>query len=141
MITMIPKQVEGTIDKIREIIEYSEDDEFQEEIMEMGRYLEEYPQEKLIDECKLMGCISTVYIHAEFIDESARVKYYAYSNSDTVKGFLYILVKMLSGLKKEDIINLSDDLIEVLDIKGLSQSRIEGFKKAYLRMKELAIRL
>ena len=109
--------------------------------MDKGKHLEEYPKDKLIDEYKLIGCISTIYIYAEFIDESNRVKYYAYSNSDTVKGFLYILTKMLSGLEKEDIINLPDDLIEVLDIKGLSQSRIEGFKKAYLKMKELARKL
>ena len=136
---MIPKQVQEKIDEVRELIKYSEDYEFQEELMDLGNQLEEYPKEQLVDENKLKGCISIVYIYG--VNNKNKIHYYAYSNSGTVKGFLYLLMKMFNDLEKEEITSLPDDILDVLSLDSnskISQSRLEGFKKAFFRIKEIA---
>ena len=111
-------------------------------LMEFGDSLEELPETKKTDENFVKGCTSNVYINTE--ERNGRMFHTGSADSLIVKGYLAILLKAISGLKKEDIPKteaLVEKFSEETDIKAsLTPSRANAFGNIYKTMKEKAIK-
>lgn len=86
-----------------------------------------------VPENKVPGCLSTVYIHAEF-DADEKIQFLGDSDSQLTKGLVAFLVKGLSGCSTEDIKFLSPSFLHVA---GISQSLTPGRNNGLLNMLQL----
>src|SRR5690242_276934 len=78
------------------------DDKY-EYIIDLGKKLPPLDEKYKVDENKVRGCQSTVYLVADHKD--GKVFYKAESDAVIVKGLISMLIRVLSGQKPDDIIN------------------------------------
>jgi sulfur transfer protein SufE len=83
-------------------------------------------KEQKIDQNKVPGCTSQVWILSEFKD--GKFYFLADSDSQLTKGLAGLLVEGLRGSSKEEILNVPPEFIEKLGLKQtLTPSRTNGF--------------
>ena len=127
--------------KIKQIIEdfelFTDWEEKYSYIIELGKKLPELSEEQRIDSNKVNGCISQVWLVAEQKDN----KYYFYADSDAfiVKGLLAIVLRVFSGLSKEEIIGTNfKGLFDNLGLKNhLTPSRSNGLFAVVAKIKSI----
>ena len=140
------KDFEKYFEEIKEDLnECEEDFERIEMLTEYGDELDEYPEEKMIEDNKVKGCVSITYICAEK-DSMGKIQFKGYSDSLMVKGFAGILVNGLSDLDADTIIEKTPKVIENFvnetNIKAsVTPSRANSFGSMYELMLEHAKRL
>ena len=106
-------------------------------IIELGKKLPGLSEAQKIDSNKVNGCVSQVWLVAEQKDN----KYYFYADSDAfiVKGLLAIVLRIFSGLSKEEI--TSTDFKELFDNLGLKDhltpSRSNGLFAVVAKIKSI----
>jgi len=132
-----------TIEKIEnEIVEEfslfdSWDDKY-EYIIDLGKKLQPLDEKYKIDENRVRGCQSTVYLVADYKD--GRVYYKAESDAVIVKGLISMLIRVLSGQKPDDIINAPLNFIrEIGMMTHLAQTRSNGLLAMLKQMKNYAL--
>jgi cysteine desulfuration protein SufE len=133
----------GTIAEIEnEIVEEfslfdSWDDKY-EYIIDLGKKLEPLQEKYKIDENRVRGCQSTVYLVADYKD--GRVYYKAESDAVIVKGLISMLIRVLSGQKPDDIVNAPLNFIkEIGMMTHLAQTRSNGLLAMVKQMKNYAL--
>lgn len=95
-------------------------------LIEVGRELPSYPEEWRIEDLKVRGCQSQVWLHAE-LGPDGRVTFAADSDALIVKGLVALLLKLYDGATPAEIIETSPDFIKELDFGAhLSPSRSNG---------------
>lgn len=88
--------------------------------------LKGFPEEQKIDQNKVPGCTSQVWILSEF--KEGKFYFLADSDSQLTKGLAGLLVEGLRGSSKEEILNVPPEFIEKLGLKQtLTPSRTNGF--------------
>lgn len=113
------------------------DDKY-EYIIDLGKKLPPLDATYKIDENKVRGCQSTVYLIAEHKD--GRVFYKAESDAVIVKGLISMLIRVLSGQKPDDIINAPLNFIrEIGMMTHLAQTRSNGLLAMVKQMKNYAL--
>jgi cysteine desulfuration protein SufE len=113
------------------------DDKY-EYIIDLGKKLPPLDQKYKIDENKVRGCQSTVYLVADYKEE--RVFYKAESDAVIVKGLISMLIRVLSGQKADDIINAPLNFIkEIGMMTHLAQTRSNGLLAMVKQMKNYAL--
>lgn len=113
------------------------DDKY-EYIIDLGKKLPPLDQKYKIDENKVRGCQSTVYLVADYKEE--RVFYRAESDAVIVKGLISMLIRVLSGQKADDIINAPLNFIkEIGMMTHLAQTRSNGLLAMVKQMKNYAL--
>jgi cysteine desulfuration protein SufE len=126
----------------REIVEEfslfdSWDDKY-EYIIDLGKKLPPLDQKYKVDENKVRGCQSTVYLVADYKD--GRVFYKAESDAVIVKGLISMLIRVLSGQKPDDIVNAPLNFIrEIGMMTHLAQTRSNGLLAMVKQMKNYAL--
>lgn len=85
-------------------------------VLEHGKDLDKFPQEQLIDNNKVPGCTSNVYIYVSK-DENNKVLFKATSEALIVGGYIAILFEGLNGMSKEEILS-SEELIRDFTLKA-----------------------
>ena len=109
-------------------------------LIEYGNKLEPIPEAEKTEDNFVKGCTSNVYISAK--EKNGRIFYTGSADALTVKGYLSILIKAISGLKKEDIQRTEEyvnNFIDNTDIKAsLTPSRANAFGNIYKTIKEKA---
>ena|SRR5436190_697408 len=109
-----------------------------EYIIELGKKLKGYPEDKRADEYKVKGCQSSVWLVTDF--EDGKIIFKADSDSTIVKGLIALLIRTLSGQTPEDIINAKLNFIEVIGFKQhLAQTRANGLAAMVKQMKMYAL--
>lgn len=109
------KDVKSYLKELQEGFDFLENKEEKlEQIIEMGSDLEEFPEDKIITQNKVSGCVSNVYIYTTI---EGGIKFYATSSSLIVKGYLVILLSALNGINKEDLIE-AEKLLEEFVVKN-----------------------
>jgi cysteine desulfuration protein SufE len=94
-------------------------------LIDLGRRLPEFPDEARIDENKLKGCQSQVWITAHKVD--GRIEYQAISDAAIVSGLIAILLRIYSGRRAEDIVNTPADFAAAIGLEQhLSPTRSNG---------------
>src|SRR5215217_1435517 len=85
------------------------DDKY-EYIIDLGKKLLPLEDQYKIDENKVRGCQSTVWLVADYQD--GKVFYKAESDAVIVKGLISMLIRVLSGQTPDDIIQTKLDFIQ-----------------------------
>lgn len=109
-----------------------------EQLLWYAKKLAEIPQESKTPENKVNGCVSQVYITADFQDD--KVWYKGDSDAQLVKGLVALLIEGLNGLSPEEILAVTPDFIEETGLKvSLTPSRANGFYNIFQTMKKKAL--
>jgi cysteine desulfuration protein SufE len=132
-----------TIQEIeREIVEEfslfdSWDDKY-EYIIDLGKKLPPLDDQYKIDENRVRGCQSTVWLVADYRD--GKVFYKAESDAVIVKGLISMLIRVLSGHTPDEIIQARLDFINEIGMTThLAQTRSNGLLAMVKQMKNYAL--
>ena len=113
------------------------DDKY-EYIIDLGKRLEPLDDKYKIDENKVRGCQSTVYLVADHKND--KIVYKADSDAMIVKGLISMLIRVLSGQSADEIISAKLDFINKIGMMShLAQTRSNGLLSMVKQMKNYAI--
>src|SRR5689334_2268398 len=113
------------------------DDKY-EYIIDLGKKLAPLDQKYKVDENKVRGCQSTVYLVADYKD--GRIFYKAESDAVIVKGLISMLIRVLSGQQADDIVKAPLNFIrEIGMMTHLAQTRSNGLLAMVKQMKNYAL--
>ena len=108
-----------------------------EYLIELGKALEAYPEEKKTEEHLIKGCQSRVWLDAAVQD--GRLVFHADSDAIITKGIISLLISVYSGCTPEEI--ASDDFGFIADIglkENLSPTRANGLVSMIETIKEIS---
>ncbi|MBY0424453.1 MAG: SufE family protein [Cytophagales bacterium] len=132
-----------TIEEIEEEIvdDFSLFDTWEEKyeyIIELGKKLAPLEDKFKLDENKIKGCQSTVWLVSEYRD--GLVLFTAESDSIIVRGLVSLLIKVMSGHTPDDIINAKLEFINRIGMtQHLAQTRSNGLLSMVKQMKFYAM--
>lgn len=130
------EQIEAEI--IEEFSLFDTWDDKYEYIIDLGKKLPPLDDQFKIDENKVRGCQSTVWLVADYTD--GKVLYKAESDAVIVKGLISMLIRVLSGQAPDDIVNAKLDFIREIGMLGhLAQTRSNGLLAMVKQMKNYAL--
>lgn len=126
----------------REIVEEfglfdSWDDKY-EYIIDLGKKLPTLDDKFKLDENKVKGCQSTVWLATDLKD--GKIYYKADSDAMIVKGLISMLIRVLSGHTPDEILNTKLDFINEIGMTShLAQTRSNGLLSMVKQMKNYAL--
>lgn len=113
------------------------DDKY-EYIIDLGKKLPALADAHKIDENKVKGCQSTVWLAASL--QSGRVYFEADSDAVIVKGLISMLIRVLSGRTPDEILNAPLRFINEIGMTThLAQTRSNGLLSMVKQMKNYAL--
>lgn len=128
-------------EKKQEIIEdfslYEEWLDKYEYLIELGKNLEPFPEEKKTEDRLIKGCQSRVWLDSELRDGS--LHFMADSDAVITRGIISLLISVYSGRPAQEI--AADDFAFVQEIglkENLSPTRANGLVSMIDRIKEIA---
>ncbi len=136
---MTDQSIESIQDSlIAEFAQASDWEDRYRKIIEMGRNLESLPEQFKIDENKVKGCQSSVWLVTEFRD--GKIYFSADSDASIVKGLVALLIRVYSGrTPKEILLNQKDFLSSLGLTTNLSQTRVSGLVSMIKQIKFYAM--
>jgi len=109
-----------------------------EYIIDLGKKLPPLDPKHKIDENRVRGCQSTVWLVADYKD--GKVFYRAESDAVIVKGLISMLIRVLSGQTPDDIIQAKLNFIHEIGMTThLAQTRSNGLLAMVKQMKNFAL--
>lgn len=109
-----------------------------EHIIELGKSLPLIEEQYKTEDNIIKGCQSRVWLHADLID--GKVIYTADSDAIITKGMIALMIRALSGLTPEEIINAELQFVDKIGLKEhLSPTRSNGLLSMIKQMKLYAI--
>jgi len=108
-----------------------------EYIIELGKNLESFPEDKKTEDRLIKGCQSRVWLDCSVKDG----KLYFTADSDAIitKGIISLLISVYSGRSAAEILNDDFSFIEELGLKeNLSPTRANGLESMIETIKEFA---
>lgn len=108
-----------------------------EYLIELGKSLEAFPEEKKTEDRLIKGCQSRVWLDAE--ERDGRLFFSADSDAIITKGIISLLISVYSGRTREEI--AADDFGFVAEIglkENLSPTRANGLVSMINTIKKLA---
>ncbi|MCC7405394.1 MAG: SufE family protein [Bdellovibrionales bacterium] len=95
-------------------------------VIAIGKELPSLPDEKKLEDYKVKGCQSQVWLLAR-LDEQNHIIFEADSDAMIVRGLVALLVKVYSGATPEEILNSAPTFIKEIGFEAnLSPSRANG---------------
>ena len=129
------KEVEEDI--IEEFAEFDEWLDKYEYIIDLGKSLDSYPEDKKTDEHLIKGCQSRVWLDAKM--ENGVLIFNADSDAIITKGIISLLIRIYSGRTPEEILSSDFSVVEKIGLKeNLSPTRANGLVSMIQTMKKLA---
>ena len=108
-----------------------------EYILWLGKKLEVPNETVLIEENKVQGCVSQVFVKAVF--KEGKLYWEGYSDALITKGLLAFLIIGMNELTPQEVVNINSKFIEDTGLKAsLTPSRSNGFLNILLKMKSQA---
>ena len=109
-----------------------------EYIIELGKKLKGFPEDKRTSDNMVKGCQSSVWLVTERVNGSIEFK--ADSDSTIVKGLIALLIRVLSGRSPEEIVNAKLEFVDKIGLKQhLAQTRQNGLAAMIKQMKMYAL--
>lgn len=116
-------------------------DEWEEKyqyIIELGQKLPKLDDKHKIEENKIKGCQSSVWLIAE--ENNGVINFNADSDSTFVKGEIALLINVLSGRTADEIINAELKFIDAIGLRQhMAQTRANGLASMIRQMKLYAV--
>lgn len=108
-----------------------------EYLIELGKNLEPYPEEKKTDEQLIKGCQSRVWLDAEIRD--GKLWFAADSDAIITKGIISLLISVYSGRTPAEISADDFSFIEAIGLKeNLSPTRANGLVSMISTIRQIA---
>jgi cysteine desulfuration protein SufE len=109
-----------------------------EYIIDLGKKLSPLDAKYKIDENRVRGCQSTVWLVADY--KEGKVFYQAESDAVIVKGLISMLIRVLSGQAADEIIQAKLNFIHEIGMTThLAQTRSNGLLAMVKQMKNFAL--
>lgn len=109
-------------------------------LIELGKTLPPFPEKWKVEENRVTGCQSLMYLHTEL--HGRKLIFYAGSDALISAGLAAILLQLLSGETPETILKTPPNLIDELGIAHiLTPGRAGGFASLLLKMKQEALKV
>ena len=113
------------------------DDKY-EYIIDLGKKLPELEPEHKVNENKVRGCQSTVWLVADY--ENGKIFYKAESDAVIVRGLISLLIRVLSGHTPDEILAAPLGFIQRIGMNThLAQTRSNGLLAMVKQMKNYAL--
>jgi cysteine desulfuration protein SufE len=113
------------------------DDKY-EYIIDLGKKLSPLEDQYKIDENRVRGCQSIVWLVADYRD--GKIFYKAESDAVIVKGLISMLIRVLSGQSPDNIIQAKLNFIQQIGMTThLAQTRSNGLLAMVKQMKNFAL--
>lgn len=110
-----------------------------EYIIELGKNLGDYPQEKKTDEHLIKGCQSRVWLDARKEDD--RIYFTADSDAIITKGIISLLISIYSGATAAEILESDFSVVEKIGLReNLSPTRANGLVSMIETIRKIAAR-
>jgi len=107
-------------------------------IIEIGQKLKPFAAEFKVDENKIKGCQSSVWLTAN--ENNGIIEFFADSDSVFVKGEIALLMEVLSGQPAEAIVNAELGFIDQIGLRShMAQTRANGLAAMIKQMKLYAV--
>lgn len=108
-----------------------------EYIIELGKNLTDYPEDRKTDDRLVKGCQSRVWIDFEM--KEGRIFFNADSDAIITKGIISLLVRVYSGRTPEEILSSDFSIVEQIGLKeNLSPTRANGLVSMIQMIREIA---
>ena len=108
-----------------------------EYLIDLGKNLEPYPEDKKTDDRLIKGCQSRVWLDCRM--EDGRLYFNADSDAIITKGIISLLIRIYSGRTPEEILSSDFSVVEKIGLKeNLSPTRANGLVSMIQTMKKLA---
>jgi cysteine desulfuration protein SufE len=133
------KTIAGIEDEIvEEFALFDSWDDKYEYIIDLGKKLPPLEDRFKLDENKVRGCQSTVWLVADY--NNGKIYFKADSDSVIVKGLISMLIRVLSGQTPDAIINAKLEFIQKIGMTThLAQTRSNGLLSMVKQMKSFAV--
>lgn len=96
-----------------------------EHIIELGRQLPPYPEEKKTEDRKVRGCQAQVWLDVQL--ENGRLVFRGISDSTIVSGLIAILLRVYDERTPEEVLSTEPDFLKALGLEDhLSPTRSNG---------------
>ena len=106
-----------------------------EYIIDLGKKLENFPSDQMIDENKVHGCQSSVWFVTSLEDGLFRCK--ATSDSAIVSGLIALLLRVYDKQKPSEIVETEPNFISMIGLnEHLSPTRNNGLNLMIARIKK-----
>jgi cysteine desulfuration protein SufE len=113
------------------------DDKY-EYVIDLGKKLPVLEDNRKLDENKVRGCQSTVWLVADYAD--GKVHFKADSDAIIVKGLISMLIRVLTNHTPDEIINANLEFIQKIGMTThLAQTRANGLLAMVKQMKNYAL--
>jgi cysteine desulfuration protein SufE len=107
-------------------------------LIDLGKKLPDFPASYKIDQYKVRGCQSSVWMFGEF--DNNNLVLHAVSDSAIVNGLIYLLLTTYSNHTPAEILNAKPDFIAGIGLdKHLSPTRKNGLYAMLQAVKNLAV--
>ena len=109
-----------------------------EYLIDLGKNLEPYPEDKKTDDRLIKGCQSRVWLDCRM--EAGRIYFNADSDAIITKGIISLLIGIYSGRTPPEIAGSDFSFIETIGLKeNLSPTRANGLASMIATIKDAAI--
>ena len=107
-------------------------------IIDLGKGLEDLPQDLKTEDNRLKGCQSQVWIITE--ERDGRLFFKAISDAAIVSGLIALMLKVYSGRKPADIIASPPDFVSQIQLdEHLSPTRSNGLHALIQQIRQYAV--
>lgn len=119
-------------------LQFSDWEDRYKELIQLGRSLPPYPEDKRDEKYKVKGCQSQVWLYPEFKD--GRVYFHADSDAVLVKGIVGLLVQVYSDATPDEIISTKPEFLKEVGItEHLSMNRSSGLASMMKQIQMYAV--
>jgi len=118
-VKVVTAPMSSSIDELIEDFEFLDDwEDRYRYVIELGRELAPFPEDRRNDETKVKGCVSQVWLINEVSqDKPPRLTFVGDSDAHIVRGLIAILLRLYSGKSAEEILKI--DAKSILGKLGL----------------------
>ncbi len=108
-----------------------------EYLIELGKSLQDYPEEKKTEDRLIKGCQSRVWLDCEVKDD--RLYFTADSDAIITKGIISLLISIYSGQSAADILASDFSVVQEIGLKdNLSPTRANGLVSMIETIRKMA---
>lgn len=108
-----------------------------EYLIELGKALKEYPEDRKTDDRLVKGCQSRVWI--DFKIQDGKIFFNADSDAIITKGIISLLIRIYSGRTPQEILSSDFSVVEKIGLKeNLSPTRANGLVSMIQMIHEIA---
>ena len=108
-----------------------------EYLIELGKSLKPYPEDKKTDDRLVKGCQSRVWV--DFNLKDGRLYFNADSDAIITKGIISLFIKIYSGRSSQEILSSDFSVVEKIGLKeNLSPTRANGLVSMIQKIREIA---